>query len=103
MRTTAPPAPVKGSQPKKRPGTKRRKKNKLHPWFWIKNKHKGKKCGGCKEEVGVGQVVAFSRPSKIRCGSCVRKNDLKVKTSAPLAKERRERVERQLREAAGDD
>jgi hypothetical protein len=99
-RTSAPSAEIKGSQPTKRPGTRRKKKNKLHPWFWIKNKRKGQKCEDCGSDIEVGQVVAFSRPSKVRCGGCVRKSGLTVKTSATLARERRERVEQQLREAA---
>lgn len=100
-RTSAGPAPIKGSQPTKRPGTKAKKKNRPKPWFWIKNKRKGQKCEDCGGDIGVGQVIAFSRPSRVRCDTCVRKTGLTVKTSATLAKERRERVEAQLREASG--
>lgn len=46
---------------------------------------------------------AFSRPKKLRCGGCIRRSELKPKTSKKLAEERRERVEGQLREAAEGD
>jgi len=102
-RTSQPDAPIKGSQPTKPPGTKKRKRNRPTPWFWIKNKRKGQRCEGCDKEVRVGQVVAFARPKKVRCRTCIERTGLKPKVSTTLAKERRERVEDHLRQAAGRD
>lgn len=96
------PAPIKGSQPTKRPGTRRRKKDKLYPWYWVKSRG-GEDCGGCGESIEAGQVVGFSRPDKVLCGRCVRGRGLKITTSRKLAKERRAIVEAGLHEAAGDD
>lgn len=80
-------APISGSKPTKRPGTRRKKRDKVNPWYWVKNRKAGR-CGLCEDETVVGQIIAFSRPNKIRCGRCVRKTGLNVKTSAKLAAER---------------
>lgn len=92
------------SQPEAAPRPKRskRKKAKLHPWFWIRNKKKGQRCERCQDIVEVGQVIAFSRPNKVRCETCIGKSELKPKTSAPLAAERRAAVIERLKKAASD-
>lgn len=95
------PAPISGDQPKKKPGTRSKKKDRPHPWFWIKNKRLGK-CGGCDRELRAGIVVAFSRPKKVLCRSCVESKGLKPTTSRTLKDERREMVERQLRKSKED-
>lgn len=94
------PAPIKGSQPTKRPGTRRRKKAKLHPWYWVKSRG-NEDCPGCGEAIANGQVVGFSQPDKVLCERCVKGRGLEPKTSKKLAKERRDAVVAQLRKAAG--
>jgi hypothetical protein len=78
-------APIKGSQPTKRPGT-RRKGGKLKPWFWVRNK-KGGSCEGCGRDLPKGEVIAWSRPSRLRCKSCVESTGLNVRMSKKLAEE----------------
>lgn len=92
-RTSQPNSAVKGSQPKKKPGTRRPKKDKLNPWYWIKLKKTGK-CGLCEADLDQGQVVAWSAPGKLRCGRCVRRTGLKVTTSKKLKEERAQREEK---------
>lgn len=92
------PAPIKGDQPTKKPGTKAKKKRKPTPWFWVKNKRKGE-CGGCGRELRPGVVVAFARPKKVLCRTCVEGKGLKPTTSRTLKDERRKMVERQLRKS----
>lgn len=87
-RTSQPTAEIKGSQPTKKPGTRKKPKDKLRPWFWIKNTKPNTKCEGCGGLQLVGQTVAFSRPKKILCTACVDEKGLRVKTSVKLAKER---------------
>lgn len=88
---------ITGSQPKLRPGTKRKKK--LSPWYWV-TARKNDACKGCGSGISKGQVVAVSRPKKTLCLSCVEGRGLKPKVSAKLKEERRERVIATLREKA---
>lgn len=92
-------APIKGDQPTKKPGTKAKKRKRPQPWYWVKNKRKGK-CGSCDRELRAGVVVAFSRPKKVMCRSCVESKGIEPTTSKTLKEERRAAVERQLRKAA---
>lgn len=89
-RTSQPGSAVQGSPATKKPGTRRKKKDKLRPWYWIKSKKAGK-CGLCNVDLDAGQIVAWSAPDKLRCGRCVRRTGLKVTTSRKLAEERAQR------------
>lgn len=100
-RTSTDPAPIKGDLPTKKPGTRRKKKGKLNPWFWVRNKRKSA-CPGCDRELAVGEVVAFSRPKKVLCAGCIAAKGIKATASHKLKEERRAKVEQQLRKARGE-
>lgn len=99
-RTQQPDAPIKGDQPTKKPGTKKRKRKPSAPWYWVRNRKPGA-CNGCRRDLDVGEVVAFrSNPKGVLCKACVTEKGIEPKTSRKLAEERREAVERQLRKKA---
>lgn len=97
------PAEIKGDQPTKKPGTRKKKKDRPRPWYWVRNRGTST-CGSCGRELRPGLVIAFSRTGdkakpKVRCESCAKRDGLKVTTSQKLKDERRELVQRQLRKS----
>lgn len=94
------PSEIKGDQPTKKPGTKAKKRRRPQPWFWVRNKRTGT-CGGCERELKPGVVVAFSRPKKVLCRTCIEQKGIEPTTSRALKEERKAAVQRQLRKAAG--
>lgn len=98
-RTSTGPAPIKGSQPTKRPGTRRTKKGKLSRWFWVRGK-KAQDCPGCGSAIAAGAVIGFSSPDKVLCSECVDRRGLKIATSKKLAEERRAKIIAGLKKAS---